>query len=77
MFIDDEKTVITFWDTRFEDLKFSQLFSNMEEVRFYDLATGKMMRQLKKPFLNPFGPRLGPTGKTTTITRIRSIIVAN
>ncbi|MGH9755844.1 MAG: WD40 repeat domain-containing protein [Blastocatellia bacterium] len=64
LFLDDGKTMITFWEPRGEDLKFSQIFSNTDEVRFYDLATGEMKKQWKKPSVNRFYLRFSPTGKT-------------
>lgn len=64
LFLDDRKTAITFWEPKDEDLKFSQIFSNNDEVRFYDLATGEMKKQWKKPSVSPFSLRFSPTGKT-------------
>jgi WD40 repeat protein len=64
LFLDDGKTAITFWEPRVDDLKFPQIFSNNNEVRFYDLATGEMKNQWKKPSVTPFGLRFSPTGET-------------
>lgn len=76
MFLDDRKTAITFWQLTGEDLKFSQIFSNTDEVRFYDLVTGEMKKQWKKPSVNPFSLSFSPTGKTI-ITRVSNIKNSN
>jgi WD40 repeat protein len=71
LFLDDGKPAITFWEPRVDDLKFSQTFSNNDEVRFYDLATGEMKKQWKKPSVTPFDRTFSPTGKTFVARALR------
>jgi WD40 repeat protein len=63
-FIEGGQTILTFWQPATEDLKFSQIFSNLNELRFYDAATGTLKKQFKRSPVSPSEFAFSPDGQT-------------
>lgn len=59
-----QQTLITLWEPKESELKFSEVFKDNKEVRFYNLITGEPGKIWKKPATALYKGKLSPDGKS-------------